>query len=69
MVGKISNNYPFGPHKVKRGEEKGFFEFGGSTIVLLLEKDKVRVCSDLLKNTAEGYETKVKQGEMIGESI
>lgn len=69
MVGKISNNYPFGPHKVKRGDEKGFFEFGGSTIVLLLEKDKVRVCSDLLKNTAEGYETKVKQGEMIGESI
>lgn len=64
LVGKI-NNY----HKksaVKKGEEKGRFEFGGSTIVLLFQKDKVELDSDLLDNTREGFETIVKMGETIG---
>lgn len=51
---------------VEKGQEKGYFEFGGSTIVLLLEKDAVVPCEDILKNTAEGYETIVKMGEKIG---
>lgn len=67
MVGKI-NNY----HRaaiVKRGQEKGKFEFGGSTIVLLLQRDEVAVHQDILKNTRDGYETIVKMGESIGEAI
>ncbi len=66
LVGKISNAHPYGRRTVLRGEEKGYFEFGGSTIVLLLEKDKVKVCDDLLKNTREGFETKLRQGEAVG---
>ena len=54
---------------VTKGEEKGFFEFGGSTILLLLEKDKVKLCDDLLKNTREGFETKLLQGSVLGESL
>lgn len=65
MVGKITNVHK-NVCRVKRGEEKGYFEFGGSTIILLLEKDKVNVCSDLIRNTKQGFETKVKQGEMLG---
>ncbi len=67
MVGKI-NNY----HReavVRRGQEKGKFEFGGSTIVLLLKKDEVTIHEDILKNTNEGYETIVKMGECIGKAI
>lgn len=69
MVGKISNLHTEGGVKVTKGEEKGYFEFGGSTILLLLEKDKVKLCDDLLKNTREGFETKLLQGSMLGESL
>jgi Phosphatidylserine decarboxylase len=66
MVGKIVN------HRescfVLRGEEKGYFEFGGSTIVLLLEKDAVTLREDLLVNTLSGYETQLRLGNIIGKS-
>ena len=38
MVGKIRNHQRFG--MVERGTEKGMFLYGGSTVVVLLEKDK-----------------------------
>lgn len=66
MVGKITNAHPHGKRTVRRGEEKGYFEFGGSTIILLLQKDKLDVCEDLLVNTKQGFETKVKLGEILG---
>ena len=64
LVGKISN------HKqstvVTRGEEKGFFEYGGSTIVVLTQKGRVTPRSDLLTNSKNGYETKVLQAHPLG---
>ena len=64
LVGKISN------HKqstvVTRGEEKGFFEYGGSTIVVLTQKGRVTPRSDLLTNSKNGYETKVLQAHPRG---
>lgn len=65
LVGKIENRHE--ERKVKRGEEKGNFAFGGSTIILLTQKDKVCVDKDILKNTECAYETLVKMGEKIGE--
>lgn len=66
LVGKIKN------HKhschVHRGEEKGYFEYGGSTIILLTMKDTVLPRKDLLTNTAEGYETRLLQGHPLGTS-
>jgi phosphatidylserine decarboxylase len=53
---------------VTKGEEKGMFEFGGSTIILLLEADKVNVCADLIEATKKGFETKLRMGEIIGKS-
>ena len=67
MVGKIVNHRESCP--VLRGEEKGYFEFGGSTVVLLLRRDYVAVDDDILKNSAEGIETKVKLGERIGKAL
>lgn len=67
MVGKINNYHRV--CEVKRGQEKGKFEFGGSTVVLLLQRDKVVIDADLVKNTEEGYETLVKMGERIGRKI
>ncbi|MBP3433919.1 MAG: phosphatidylserine decarboxylase [Clostridia bacterium] len=64
MVGRIVNNH--GAGAFKRGEEKGRFEFGGSTIVLLVEKDKVSLDEEFFVNTANGDETVVRCGERIG---
>ncbi len=64
MVGRICNLH--GAGKIRRGEEKGRFEFGGSTIVLLFERDRVVPDGDILANSAEGIETVVKYGEKIG---
>jgi phosphatidylserine decarboxylase len=65
MVGSIEQS--FKGSSVNKGEEKGYFKFGGSTVVLLFEKSKIHIDEDLLINTAKGYETTVKMGERIGE--
>lgn len=65
-VGKIKNHE--GEAKVVRGTEKGYFEFGGSSIVLLLKKDAAVIDEDILKNTKDGCETKVLMGERIAVS-
>lgn len=68
MVGRIANDSPE-CKAVKKGEEKGHFEFGGSTIVLLLERGKAKVCEDLVRATRHGYETKLRLGETIAETV
>lgn len=65
LVGRICN-YSRHEQAVRRGEEKGRFEFGGSTVVVLVEPDKVVPDPDLLKNSQEGWETAVRYGERIG---
>ncbi|MEI8006850.1 MAG: phosphatidylserine decarboxylase [Bacteroidota bacterium] len=67
MVGSIVQTYS--GNFVKKGEEKGYFKFGGSTVVLLFEKNKIRIDDDLLINTLKGYETVIKEGERIGVAI
>lgn len=51
---------------VTRGKEKGMFQYGGSTIIVLTGGNRVSVREDLLKNSELGMETSVKMGEMIG---
>lgn len=65
MVGRIVNLHGAG-HRFARGDEKGYFEFGGSTIVLLLEPGAAVVDREILAATAAGYETVVRLGECIG---
>lgn len=67
LVGKIKNNHE--EYSFTKGEEKGMFEFGGSTIALILEKDKVKVDQNILKNSRKELETKVKLGSKVGEKI
>lgn len=63
MVGKIVNLQSSG--KYQKGEEKGYFKFGGSTIILLL-KDIVNIDQDIIENSQDNIETIVKYGEQIG---
>lgn len=63
LVGRIVNK---GLSSFSKGDEKGYFEPGGSTIVLLIKKDKAEIDSDILEQSKEGTETIVKYGERIG---
>ena len=63
LVGRINNSYP---ESFKKGEEKGFFEPGGSTIILLVQRDILTIDEDILMQSSSGIETKVKYAERIG---
>ncbi|RLD63143.1 MAG: phosphatidylserine decarboxylase [Bacteroidetes bacterium] len=67
MVGSIIQTYK--GYKAVKGEDKGFFKFGGSSVVLLFEKNKIKIDEDLLRNTQNNLETEVKMGEKIGKSF
>ena len=64
MVGKIKNHQ--GKGRMIRGEEKGMFLFGGSTIILLLNSGEVQVEELFFENTKNHLETVVKLGEPLG---
>ena len=66
MVGSIFQTYNSN-EPINKGDEKGYFAFGGSTVVVLFEKDKVRLSKDLIENTQRGLETQVSMGETIAE--
>ena len=65
MVGKI-NNHEEDSAQVKRGDEKGMFEFGGSTIVVMTEPGMTKPDKDIIQNTKAQAETLIKMGEPIG---
>lgn len=64
LVGRIRNHPMEAP--VHRGQEKGYFQFGGSTVILMLGPEAVRLDQDIICNSQNGEETVVKMGEQIG---
>ena len=69
MVGKIVNHHTgYTRLEVERGQEKGYFAFGGSTIVLLFMPGVLNVDPAILKASGLGEETRVRMGQKIGES-
>ncbi len=67
LVGKIKNLH--GKAEVKRGQEKGMFLYGGSSIAVLLQKGVCEIDSQILENTQNGEETPVQMGQKIGQKI
>lgn len=69
FVGKITNlNRSEEAHTVSRGEEKGYFEFGGSTIIVLLKDSQtISVREEVLARVNEDGEIPVRVGEWIAE--
>lgn len=64
LVGKINNR---AVTEFERGEEKGYFELGGSTCVLLFRAGTIVLDMDIDENSQRGIETKVRIGESIGQ--
>lgn len=63
-VGKIVQTYPESV-PFKRGDEKGYFLFGASTVVLLGERGKWRPSADILEHTGRRLETLVRLGDPV----
>lgn len=65
MVGTIIETYT--PNQaIKKGDEMGYFAFGGSSVLILVDKNKIKIDADILENTRNKIETFVKMGEQIG---
>lgn len=63
LVGRINT---YNKEIFSKGEEKGYFELGGSTIVILTS-DIIKIDNDIIEYSNRGIETKVEYGERIGE--
>jgi len=61
IIGKIVNSEK---KEFKKGEEKGHFEFGGSTVIMLINKD-ISFNPKILDNSKNDIETIVKMGQCI----
>jgi phosphatidylserine decarboxylase len=68
MVGSIVQHQPRGGY-IRKGAEKGFFQFGGSTVLLILEPGRIQVDADILNYSRRGIETRVRYGEAVGKVI
>ncbi|CAB1082393.1 Phosphatidylserine decarboxylase (EC [Olavius algarvensis Delta 1 endosymbiont] len=66
-VGAIVNTRCAG--HVEKMDEKGYFKFGGSSVVLIFEPGRIRFCEDLVANSAGGRETLVKVGQPLATAI
>ncbi|MDE4131645.1 archaetidylserine decarboxylase [Phaeobacter sp. QD34_3] len=66
-VGSIVNTTTSGT--VTKMQEKGYFKFGGSTVVIVFEPGKIRFSDDLIANSAKGLETLVKVGQPLATAL
>ena len=62
LIGKIIN---YDLDTFKRGQEKGYFLPGGSTVIIIA--NNIKVDEDILKNSKNNIETIVTTGEKVGE--
>ncbi|MBQ9835585.1 MAG: phosphatidylserine decarboxylase [Akkermansia sp.] len=64
-VGAIGQTYTPGA-TICKGDEQGYFAFGGSTIITFYEPGRVQLAEDILRNTANCTETYARQGDILG---
>jgi phosphatidylserine decarboxylase len=52
-----------------RGDEKGYFLFGGSTVIIMGQPGAWKPSADILNQTASKTETLIQLGDVVGEKI
>lgn len=68
FVGSIIQTYS-SSSKINRGDEKGYFKFGGSTVIIILKENILKLDEDICYQSNLGVETSVYMGEKIGVRI
>ena len=66
-VGTIVQTYTGEKHA--KGDEKGYFKFGGSTVIMITKSGALEFDDDLVRNSADGFETRVCCGEKIAVAV
>lgn len=67
-VGSIRQSFVPG-RAVRKGEEKGLFAFGGSCVITLFLRGRIRLDEDVLAQSAECRETYARMGDRLGEAF
>jgi phosphatidylserine decarboxylase len=58
-----------GAGEVQRGDEKGYFRFGGSCVITLFERGRVRLAADLGAAAAAGRELYARVGDCMADAV
>jgi phosphatidylserine decarboxylase len=66
-VGSIKQGFVPG-RPVQKGDEKGLFAFGGSCVITIFQKGKIRFDADVREQTAAHVETYARMGDRLGEA-
>jgi len=66
-VGSIRQSFVPG-RPIQKGEEKGLFAFGGSCVITLFQKGRIRFDADLVQSSAEQIEVYARMGDRLGEA-
>lgn len=66
-VGKIHQSHDL-DSPFKKGDEKGYFLFGASTVIVVGEKGKWKISDDIRENSKKGIETYIKLGDEVGKN-
>lgn len=68
IIGKVTSTFDC-PGHFTAGQEKGYFEYGASTVIMVTMPGAVQTDEDIMKCSEEGIETLVKYGEGIGTKL
>ncbi len=68
FVGTIHQTFSY-DHLYSKGEEKGYFSFGGSTVILIFEKRRVIFEKDLVYYSNKNIETMIRFGEPLARAL
>lgn len=67
-VGAIRQSFVPGRPAAK-GDEKGFFAFGGSCVITLFARGRIRIDSDVVAQSAQNVETYARMGDSLGAAV
>ena len=65
-VGSVTQTFTPGV-EVMKGDEKGYFSFGGSTVITLFEHGRIELSDDLICCTQHGIELYAHVGDLMGQ--
>ena len=54
---------------MNKGDELGYFQFGGSTLVVVFEPGRINFDKDLVANSEEALETLVRVGMQVATAV
>jgi phosphatidylserine decarboxylase len=66
-VGSIRQSFVPG-RPVQKGEEKGLFAFGGSCVITVFQRGRIRFDADVVSSSEKHMETYAKMGDRLGEA-